>query len=526
MSFESKKLRRAAVTIGVAASLLSSALASEAKAAGIEETVGGAIGLGRAAYFARVNDFMAILQNPANLSVLSRGDLGAELRLPLLTSCYDRAYNETIGAMNGYKRDRAGNLAEHFDEVCNDAFPAPTANIGWARSYENGLGWGIGLFTPAGVGGAKYGTDTNVSVAPRPMEPYTVTETGVESPTRQMGIEREGVIASLMLGLGYQPHKMIRFGASFGAGFASVRNKNMVSSTGGTFRDQEIINEIFVRDSFIPRATAGLVFAPLNSKSALEFFGTLMYQDDIKGEGYSDLSANGITGAPLKNCRSESPGSHCRVNGAKLTVPMATLEAVFGLRYALRRVPRERALDPMKDEIFDIEVDASWAQTSNVDMFQANIHNQMPGTPGAPTVQFGNDMGANRLPVQQVSVIPKYWKDTWTVRAGTDINFVPEVFTLRLGGSYATSATSDAYMNTDYMPVEKIGAHVGATFALATYRITLGYAHIFFETREVAIGEGRVLDIATNNAQAAQAVNEGRFRGGLDVFSLGLNARF
>ena len=76
------------------------------------------------------------------------------------------------------------------------------------------------------------------------------------------------------------------------------------------------------------------------------------------------------------------------------------------------------------------------------------------------------------------------------------------------------------------MPVQKISAHIGATFALATYRITLGYAHVFFQTTDVALGEGRVVDIATNNAAAAQAVNEGRFTGSLDVFSLGLNARF
>lgn len=521
MSFESKKLWPSACA-GLALTL-ASAWAQSAEAAGIEDTVGGAVGLGRAAYFARVNDFMAVLQNPANLAVVPRGDLGAELRLPVLTSCYDRLYNPTIGNSGNYKKDAAGNLAESFNQVCNSAFPSPTANIGWARSYDNGWGWGIGMFTPAGVGGAKYGKATNLTVNPRPMEPYTPTLTGVESPTRQMGIERDGVIANVLIGLGYQPTKMLRLGISGGVGFASINNSNMVSSTGGTFRDQEIVNTLSVQDYMIPRATASLVFAPFD---ALDLFGTATYQDDIRATGYTDLTANGISGAPRKSCLDPNPGTHCRVDGVKLHVPLPTIEATFGLRYALRRVKRERVLDPMKDEIFDIEVDGSWAQTSHVDAFTADIHDKALGAEGAPLIQFGNDMAANKLPVQPQSVIPKHWKDTWTVRAGADWNVVPEKFTLRLGGSFATSATEIAYMNTDYMPVQKIGAHAGFTVAVATYRITLAYAHVFYQTVDVPLGQGKVLDIVVNGAPAAQAVNEGRFSGGLDVFSLQMNAKF
>jgi opacity protein-like surface antigen len=524
MRFESKKLKpHARAVLATGALLLATAVASDAQAAGIEDTVGGAIGLGRAAYFVRVNDFMAILQNPANLSVVPGGNLGAELRLPILTSCFDRAKNLLLEQMDKYKRDRDGNAVEGFDQVCNNAFPSPTANIGWARSYNNGIGWGIGLFTPAAVGGAKYGKDTNVTIIPRPMETYPQTVTGMESPTRQLGIERDGIVAHLMLGLGYQPHKMIRFGASAGAGFATIQNKNMVSSTGGTFKDQEILNDLTARDYFIPRATASVVFAPHDS---FEIMGAIAYQDDIRGQGHTDLTANGVKGVPLKKCTDAEPGSHCRVSGVKLHVPLPTLEATVGLRYALRRVARERVLDPMKDEKFDIEVNASWAQTSHVDKFDVTLHNKMLGGEGAPRVQMGNDMAANKLPVQPSSQIPKYWKDTWTIRAGTDINIVPEAFSLRLGGSFATSATETGYMNTDYMPVQKIGAHLGATVAVSTYRITLAYAHIFFKTIDVPVGQGLVKDIVVNGQDQALPVNEGRFTGALDVVSLQMNAQF
>lgn len=524
MSFESKKLKRGArAGLTAAALFAASAFSSQAHAAGIEDTVGGAIGLGRAAYFVRVNDFMAILQNPANLSVVPGGDLGAELRLPILTSCYDRAKNGTLEAMNLYKKDRMGNIAESFDQVCNDAFPSPTANIGWARSYNNGLGWGIGLFTPAAVGGANYGKPTNVTISANAMEPYKITESGLEYPTRQMGIKRDGIVAHLMLGLGYSPHKMFRFGVSAGAGFATIENSNMVSSSGGTFRDQEIYTQIVARDYFIPKAVASFVFAPHDS---FEVMGQISYQDDINGEGHTDLTANGIQGVPLKKCLDATPGSHCRVSGVKLRVPLPTLEGTVGIRYALRRVARERVVNPMKDEIFDIEVDATWSQTSHVDQFKLTLHDKMLGAAGAPFIQFGNVMDSPRLPVQPSSVIPKYWKDTWTIRAGTDINIVPDAFALRLGGSFATSATEKGYMNTDYMPVQKIGAHIGATIAVATYKITLAYAHVFFQTVDVPVGQGLVKDIVVNFPERSQPVNEGRFAGGLDVVSLQMNAQF
>lgn len=528
MYFQSNMLRRFARSAIVGASLLVGASwASDARAAGIEDTVGGAIGLGRSAYFARVNDFMAVLQNPANLSIVPNGDLGAELRLPILTACYDRQQNPALR----YKQTtgmNAGIPAEHSAPVCNELAFSPTANIGWARSYNNGIGWGVGLFTPAAVGNSKYGTDRNVSVSVQPTEPGKVTRhtegDPLQSPTRQMGIERAGVVAHFMLGLAYSPVKQFRFGASAGIGFAEVYNKTMVSAQGGSFADQEVLNEIHVTDKFIPRASASVVVAPVDS---LEIFGVITYQDDIKAAGYSDLTANGITGVPRTSCFDPNTGTRCRFSNVKLTVPLATLEATWGIRYARRRVARERVIDPIKDEVFDIEVDASWAQTSNVDSFDLYLHGVMRGAPGAPGIRFSNAPGATASFIRNDTKIPKNWKDTWTVRAGSDINVIPGKLSLRFGASFATAAVLPEYMNIDYLPVRKIGAHAGLTFVLAeNYHISLAYAHLFFQKNIVKVGTGMVKDIASALEAAATGVNEGTFTGGLDVLTAQFNARF
>jgi hypothetical protein len=536
MSFVSKKLWQ---SVGAGMALAAACLmAPRAHAAGIEDTVTGAVGLGRGAYFVSVNDFMAVMHNPANLAVVPGGIFGTELRLPVLQACYTRQYDPRLFdpamGINKYKQDAAGNLIESFKQECNKAFPSPTANLGWARSYKNGLGWGIGLFTPAASGNSKYGNGIIRTAGDIEGETFQRTETGITSSTRQMGIERRGVIAHLMLGIGWQPVKQFRMGVSAGPGFAEVYNKSVVSAIGGTFSDPEVINELTVRDLFVPRATASVVVSPFDS---LDILGVVKYQADIVAKGHTDLTANGIKGAPRRKCSRSSamdplPGTHCRIDGVELTVPLPTIEATAGLRYAYRRVGRERVLDPMKDEVFDLEVNATWSQTSHVKGFEAQLHNIPNPPPGevnyptVPQVQFNNAPTASLVNIRQKSGFPKNWKDTWTFAAGGDWNVLADRLTLRLGGSYATRAVDPAYMNLDYFPVRKIGAHLGGTLKLNNYRFTLAYAHFFMEEIVVPVGTGKVLDISSLEELAATAVNEGKYWASLDVFSVQFSAIF
>ncbi len=496
---------------------------ARAQAAGVEDTVGGAVGLGRAAIYGRVNDFMATWQNPANLAVVPGTDLGFELRMPILSACYRRFVDENAeyrqpGAYDGFHG------TEIIGKMCNEAAPGLTANTGWAKSFDSGFGYGVGLFTPAGVGGSKYGNDTIVSWYPSENEIYQVTSTGAESPTRQMGIERDAVTAFLMAGVGYAPSRELRFGASAGWGFASVYNKSVVSVLGGTFRDQEVLNEIRVTDWSLARANASVVYSPL---AQLDLFGVLTYQSGINATGNAVLTANGIRGAPLKSCSDPTPGTHCRIDGVQLSVPFPTLEVTFGARLVVPRNKRERVLDPMKDELFDLELDLAWTQTSAVDRFDVRLHDKLVEDPDVPRIQFANAEDATFSYPRQTTFVPKNWKNTWTVRVGGDFQAVPERVTLRAGISYATRAVPVETMNIDYWPVAKLGLHLGATLAfLERFKVHVAYAHMFYQATEVAVGTGQVKDIASIDEAKSTGVNEGRFTAALNVFSLQLNASF
>ena len=74
------------------------------------------------------------------------------------------------------------------------------------------------------------------------------------------------------------------------------------------------------------------------------------------------ITANGIQGEPLASCRAEDPGTHCRLDGVRLDVPFPTLEVTYGIRIAKRHAASTRTLDPLRDELWDLEVDANWAK--------------------------------------------------------------------------------------------------------------------------------------------------------------------
>jgi|GEM_PF-5338387 len=495
--------------------------AGGAHAEGIETTVSGTVGLGRAATVLRVNDFMATWQNPANLAVVPSTDLGAELRLPLLSACFDRARDPALEDDYRTSNPELGYYgSEHFRQVCNKGSVMPAGNLGWAQAFESGWGYGIGFFTPAAVPNLEFGNDTIVSQqldADAEMRP--ITTTGEESPNRFLLLKRQQLGGFLQVGAGVRLSPLVRIGASLGWGFATLHNRSVASAIGGTFRDQEVLNDLNVSDWFIPRALASVVVTPLPS---LELAATLLYQGDVDGVGTVDFTGNGIRNAPRGNCRSDNPGPHCRIEDARLTAPFPRLSATLGVRYASLRAGRDRALDPMKDERWDVELNGSWSQTSHVDQYSVTLFEGDP--PGRIALSTAERSVLQPLPAS--FKIPYQWKDTFGLRLGGDYNLLPELLALRAGLSYESNATPTSYMNIDAWAVNRFGLHLGGTVKLGNLKLSIAYAHIFFGSVEVPVGDGKVVEAVSANPMGAQAVNEGDFTASLNVLSGQVNYAF
>lgn len=484
----------------------------------------GTIGLGRAAAALRVSDFMATWVNPANLATIPGGDLGGELRLPILQACFDRAKDNALEyRTNDPSLGYAG--SESFAKVCNDAPPFPTGNLGWAKSYPTGWGYGIGFFTPAHVPHLRYGKNTIVTQSPLPGETLPTTLDGVESPNRFLLLERQVLGGFLQAGLGAQPIKQLRLGVAVGLGFANIRNVNVASVLGGTFRDQAILNDLHVTDLIIPRFTASVVYTPLD---ALEVMGSLTYQDDVHAKGTLELTANGVTGDRLRDCRSEMPGTHCSIDNFELTIPFPTLEAVVGLRYAKRRHAQVEITrgDPLRDELWDIEVNGYWSQTSHVEQYTLDVYREAPGDKGAPRVAFSSAPRAVALSLPQKAAIPRRWGDTFGIRFGGDVNVLPGKLALRAGVAYEGRAVPVELMNIDSWPIAKLSLHAGMTLRFDRVRLSIAYAHVFYQPIELNVGAGAVPEIVSQSADKAQPVNEGYYNTSQDVISGTLNVGF
>jgi long-chain fatty acid transport protein len=196
---------------------------------------------------------------------------------------------------------------------------------------------------------------------------------------------------------------------------------------------------------------------------------------------------------------------------------------VLSARYAQRRNERKRALDPMKDEVWDVEVDGYWSQTSHVDQYPLKLYDEPPGTPGAANLAFSSAPGAAVLATPQQAVIPRHWRDTFGVRVGGDYNVLPSLLALRAGFSYESRAVPVEYMNIDAYPVARLGLHVGATLALDNWKLTAAYEHLFYQSIQVGVGVGKVNEVVSQNPEAAQAVNEGYYQAAQDIFSVQAN---
>lgn len=492
-------------------------------AQGIETTVAGTVALGRSANALRVNDFMATWLNPANLAVIPSTDLGVELRLPLLDACFDRARNPAVEYRTATTDPTLP--AESFDKVCNKGGVMPTGNVGWAQAFPSGWGYGVGFFTPTAVPGLKYGQDTIVTQAPADGEMRPLTTTGLESPNRFLLLQRAQLGGFLQAGAGVQLAKEIRVGLALGLGFATIHNVNVGSVQGGTFQDQELLTDVHASDWAIPRAMLSVVAEPI---AGLDVLGAFTYQSDVDAGGYVDFTSNGIQGAQRTDCRSTDPGPgpHCRSDKASLKVPFTRFVATLGVRYASRRTERKRALDPMKDERWDVEINGSWSETSHVDQYVLQLYDQAPGSAGSSRVAFSSALDSAALSLPAKIVLPYHWRDTFSLRVGGDYNLIASKLAVRAGLSYESNATPTEYMNIDAFAVSRYGLHVGATYALGRLKLSIAYAHIFYQSVDVAVGQGRVNEVVAANPERAQAVNEGSYSAALNVISVQANGSF
>src|SRR6185369_1399051 len=137
----------------------------------------------------------------------------------------------------------------------------------------------------------------------------------------------------------------------------------------------------------------------------------------------------------------------------KFSIPM---EAKIGLRYHHARQevekpswatkhPDRKFRDPMSEDLFDVELDFTWANNSAVDNIELRFKKGIlvKGAGGGTVPENGD--------------VPHMWKDVVGIRVGGDFVVLPNRLALRAGGFFETKGQDDAYLNLDFDVAQKGG---------------------------------------------------------------------
>jgi long-chain fatty acid transport protein len=545
---------------GTAAGAVITAWAGAAAASsGIESPDGGVVQSGRGgAWLARADDPVAVFYNPAAMAFQATSvHLGAQLLIQ--NRCFSRVdvNGQPVSPANGVAGPgapaNAANGTPPPAAVCSDAPPFPAPQLGAVFRLSPEWAIGLALVTPHAYGSNSW---------PETL-PYTnrfgimcttsgTTACAQASPQRYLLETAKSLILYPTFSVAFAPLENLSFGAGFVWGIATADFINFTDSAAtqstamytGDYAQNDVKAEFKGKDLFVPGFVLSALWSP---SSNLDLTAWYHFQDAIKFTGDLTLTTGYFNQAAAVNatpCAKGQP-ANCNITNAPgagtlgLNIPM---EAKLGLRFHLPRkdpdkvpgwasAPGRKVRDPMSQDVFDIEVDFTWAHDSevqNLDLsFKPGI--AIKGAPPGTTVPSD-------------ASIPHNWKDVLGIRLGADVNVVPNILALRAGGFFESKGQDDQYLNIDFDLAQKIGVAGGATVRAGPVDLSVSYSHTFFGTLDNG-GKGSIYALAGSGSAAGcggptttnvgpgcyrsfQPINGGSLRESLNELGLSATAHF
>jgi long-subunit fatty acid transport protein len=502
------------------------------------------------AWVARASDPLATFYNPAGLAGQPT-KLTIQVNLPFQQTCFSRVQDPNDTTIDTL----SGGPGMPFPKVCNDLGTFPVPSIGFTFRATPRLGIGLLIFAPSGAAGGawpEFLPNANGQLVPAP-ERYLATYTNA-------------FFLNPTLGVGWEPIDRLRIGAAFVGGIANAQFSDGAMSINNTTEDprsNDIKAHLSTATVFVPGFTLGAIWSPtpmLDVAGWYKFSAPVDASADVTTyANYYNLSQTPVVGnSAQKDCGTGQPSfdTVC-VPGAghvKLAVPM---EAKLGVRL---HKPRhglglegmsEHRRDPMAQEIWDLELDLTWANDSAMN----NLNITFPSSPALPV----NGVPAGVVPPN--ASVPFNFNDVIGVRLGGDYNVIPNRLAVRAGTFFESEAASTDtkgnanYMNTDFAAGARVGLALGATVriplkknALPTeggaLELSVGYMHMFVTTLTNSSATEGVHALAgtpcetgtvganglcANNMQPYRSTwlaNLGTITNALDVINIGASYRF
>lgn len=508
-------------------SLLALLLAQAAQAGGLDYPGPGTRALGRAAAFAaRGDDPMALSYNPALIGLSGRVALLVNTHLAFFDACVQRSGTYTD---NVTLRDRSrfgdselppgggGYALEPFPLVCNAGPPIPAPAIVASLALGSRFGLALGLLLPATTGAVQWGSrDGTVLGRQGELRP---------NPLRYLALSAGGFALSPSAGLSWQATPWLRLGGTLQWSIFALDGLSYGVTTGGENPSLDGRARIRGADHFVPAVIVG---AHLTPTRALELATTLRWSDDLRGSADIDMR--------FGDYGSSEPGSSVptdsRLRDLSLHFPMPW-QLTAGLRYVSRRARRaakhgaSAQPDALRDERWDLEFDVVFERNGRVD----EVVLRPPEGLTLTTRQVLSDgtLLTLEVPVDNAFRVPRGWRDQLSLRLGGDYALARDRCALRGGVSYETRGLDPALATLDFLPVRRLGLHLGATLRLSRHiDLSAAFAHLYQEALEVPSadqpGGARLAQMSADGS--GRIVNAGSFRSHWDIFSLGATYLF
>ena len=472
------------------------------------------------AWVARASDPLATQYNPAGLAGQPTR-LTLQVSLPFAQTCFHRLRDTAHGDST------ADNVllesdGLHYPKVCDDTGTFPVPNLGLTIRAHKRLGIGILVNAPSGAASQawpEFSTATSGAQYPAP-ERYLATYTNA-------------FFLTPTLGVGWEPVDNLRIGASFIAGIANATfsNGSLANNSGQDPRLNDIKATLSTSTAFVPGGTIGILWsatpmldlagwykisAPIDTSADVKTFANYYNLGQTVTQGDSSQPGCVPTGqAPTGTC---SPG----LGHVKLPVPM---EAKIGVRFhkprrglAIEGAELHRR-DPMAQDVWDLELNVTWANDSAIDTLQIRFPGTADGTNGV--IPVAGTPGT----VPPNADIPHNYNDVIGVRLGGDYNAVPNRLAIRAGAFFESAAApntngQNTTMATDFMAGNRVGLALGATLRIplkkdapptegGALEFSLGYMHMFVTDLSNDGSQGGIRALAGTACETGTPVTQG-----------------
>ena len=454
------------------------------------------------AWIARASDPLAAFYNPAGLAGQPTR-LTLQANLAFGQTCFTR-----LAATNDTTQDPLKDpMTGKFPQVCNDGAPQfpPNGQLAFAWSPTPRLGIGLAFLAPSGQAKSTWPELVN----------------GQAAPQRYLLMSADALYVTPTIGLGYEVIDGLRLGASFQWGIATAKFATAVTSVNNENtipRDNDLKAELSATDPFVPGGTVGALWSPsdwVDIAGWFKFSKSIEASGDLKlnkayfstaiqkgvavpgSIGYEITDTSKTATDPLGACGTAprdakgnptGPGlmtpeavDNCKPGAAHVTLPVP-VELKIGVRVHQPRMKALHVRDPMQTDVWDAEIDITWAHNSDFDYLKLRFPATMPGAVDG-VLPVAGIMG-NAIPA--ISDVPHKYRDVIGIRVGGDVNIPPDKLALRAGGFFETQAGNSTFQTIDFMAGARVGLSLGGTYRIRLSKekskaieLHAGFMHMF-----------------------------------------------